>query len=102
MKAVADVQMQRKVCILDIDMQGVRSIKQTDLSPVYIFVKPPSIDVLVCHLSAVLYTVHNRIHVNGLLKCPCYFKSKQVIIDCANRSFNHFNFIPHYVFHRNI
>ena len=46
-KAVADVRAVGKVCILDIDMQGVRSIKKTDLNPVYVFMKPPSIDVLV-------------------------------------------------------
>ena len=73
MKAVADVQLQGKVCILDIDMQGVRSIKQTELSPVYIFIKPPSIDVLVCHLSAVLYTVYDRI--NALLNVDAVLKA---------------------------
>ena len=73
MKAVADVQLQGKVCILDIDMQGVRSIKQTELSSVYIFIKPPSIDVLVCHLSTVLYSVYDR--VNALLNVDAVLKA---------------------------
>jgi guanylate kinase len=35
-----------KICILDIDMQGVKSVKATDLDPRYIFIKPPSLEVL--------------------------------------------------------
>ena len=46
-KAVADVQKSGKVCVLDIDMQGVRSMKKTDLNPVFIFVKAPSMTELV-------------------------------------------------------
>jgi len=45
--AVADVRGSGRICILDIDMQGVKSIKQTDLQCRYIFVKPPSIKHLV-------------------------------------------------------
>ncbi|KAJ8019823.1 Guanylate kinase [Holothuria leucospilota] len=45
-KAVEDVVRQHKVCILDIDMQGVKSVRKTDLNPIYIFVKPPSMEVL--------------------------------------------------------
>ena len=32
--------------MLDIDVQGVVSIKKTDLNPNYLFVKPPSIEEL--------------------------------------------------------
>lgn len=35
-----------KVCMLDIDMQGVQSVKKTQLNPKYIFVQPPSLEVL--------------------------------------------------------
>lgn len=42
-KAIADIRTTGRICILDIDMQGVKSIKQTDLQCRYIFVKPPSI-----------------------------------------------------------
>eukprot|EP00731_Ephydatia_muelleri_P018814 Em0011g854a len=45
-KAVQDVLSKGQVCILDIDMQGVRNIKKTDLNPVYILVKPPSLEEL--------------------------------------------------------
>ena len=34
------------ICILDIDIQGVKSIKETDISCNYIFVQPPSMEVL--------------------------------------------------------
>ncbi|CAK6957613.1 guanylate kinase isoform X5 [Scomber scombrus] len=44
--AVQDVQAKNLICILDIDMQGVRNIKRTDLSPIYISIQPPSMAVL--------------------------------------------------------
>ncbi|KAI9489446.1 guanylate kinase [Zychaea mexicana] len=45
-KAVEDVVESGKVCMLDIDMQGVKLVKQTQLNPRYIFVRPPSLEVL--------------------------------------------------------
>jgi len=45
-KAIADVSSSGRICILDIDMQGVKSVKKTNLKPRYIFVKPPSIKTL--------------------------------------------------------
>ncbi|XP_023126165.2 guanylate kinase isoform X2 [Amphiprion ocellaris] len=44
--AVQDVQAKNLICILDIDMQGVRNIKRTDLNPIYISIQPPSLEVL--------------------------------------------------------
>mmetsp|Transcript_31274 Transcript_31274/g.93893 ORF Transcript_31274/g.93893 Transcript_31274/m.93893 type:complete len:573 (+) Transcript_31274:177-1895(+) len=46
--AVSRVQRQSKICILDIDVQGVRSVKAADLAPAprFIFVKPPSMEEL--------------------------------------------------------
>jgi len=36
-----------KICVLDIDSQGVRSLKKvTNLSPIFVFVKPPSLSAL--------------------------------------------------------
>lgn len=35
------------ICVLDIDMQGVRAVKTTDLNPIYIFIQPPSMSILV-------------------------------------------------------
>ena len=35
-----------KICVLDIDMQGVKSVKKTDLNPRYIFIQPPSLEAL--------------------------------------------------------
>ena len=34
------------ICILDIDIQGVKSIKETNISCNYIFVQPPSMEIL--------------------------------------------------------
>lgn len=31
-----------KICVLDIDVQGVRKVKESSLSPIYIFIAPPS------------------------------------------------------------
>ncbi|XP_074653864.1 guanylate kinase-like [Tubulanus polymorphus] len=45
-KAVEDVAATGQICILDIDMQGVKNIKKTDLNPLYVFVKPPSMEKL--------------------------------------------------------
>jgi len=45
-KAVEDVQSKGKMCILDIDVQGVKQIKLTDLSPRLIFIQPPTLDSL--------------------------------------------------------
>lgn len=35
-----------KVCVLDIDIQGAEQVKNTDMNPLMIFVKPPSLDEL--------------------------------------------------------
>jgi len=45
-KSVQDVQANGQMCILDIDVQGVKQIKGTDLNPRLIFVKPPSLEDL--------------------------------------------------------
>uniref|UniRef100_A0A3P9HHM0 Guanylate kinase n=1 Tax=Oryzias latipes TaxID=8090 RepID=A0A3P9HHM0_ORYLA len=44
--AVQAVQAKNLICILDIDMQGVKNIKKTDLNPLYISIQPPSLEVL--------------------------------------------------------
>ncbi|XP_051872103.1 guanylate kinase isoform X4 [Pristis pectinata] len=44
--AVQAVQAKNQICILDIDMQGVKNIKKTDLSPIYLSIQPPSFEIL--------------------------------------------------------
>ncbi|XP_063469473.1 guanylate kinase isoform X3 [Symphalangus syndactylus] len=44
--AVQAVQAMNRICMLDVDLQGVRNIKATDLRPIYISVQPPSLHVL--------------------------------------------------------
>lgn len=44
--AVDAVIRQGKICLLDVDVQGAKQIKHTDLNPFYVFVKPPSLEVL--------------------------------------------------------
>jgi guanylate kinase len=48
--AVQAVQSEGKVCVLDIDTQGVKKMKQLDMNPLYIFVMPPSVEELECRL----------------------------------------------------
>jgi len=44
--AVRTVVEEGKICILDIDTQGVIQIKKTDLNPLFVFIKPPSMEEL--------------------------------------------------------
>uniref|UniRef100_A0AAZ3PHD2 guanylate kinase n=1 Tax=Oncorhynchus tshawytscha TaxID=74940 RepID=A0AAZ3PHD2_ONCTS len=44
--SVQDVKDKNLICVLDIDMQGVRAVKTTDLNPIYIFIQPPSMSIL--------------------------------------------------------
>lgn len=44
--AVEKVKSQGKVCILDIDIQGVQSVKKSTLDAKYLFIFPPSSDAL--------------------------------------------------------
>ncbi|XP_020854799.1 guanylate kinase isoform X1 [Phascolarctos cinereus] len=44
--AVQAVQAMNQICVLDIDLQGVRSIKKTELQPIYISIQAPSLDIL--------------------------------------------------------
>ena len=45
-KAVETVLSSGRICALDIDIQGVRNLKKTDLNPIYCFIKPPSLEIL--------------------------------------------------------
>jgi guanylate kinase len=44
--AVESVQSQGRICILDIDVQGVQNVKKSSLNPLYIFIAPPSMEEL--------------------------------------------------------
>ena len=44
--AVDAVRLAGKICILDIDLQGVRSVKKSDLRPNYVLIEPPSLEKL--------------------------------------------------------
>lgn len=45
-KAVEDIIKNGKICLLDIDMQGVKSIKQSNLDAKYLFLSPPNVEEL--------------------------------------------------------
>lgn len=44
--AVEQVQAAGKVCVLDIEMEGVKQIKNSHLNGLYVFIEPPSIEEL--------------------------------------------------------
>ena len=44
--AVESVSSTGKICILDIDVQGVRNVKKSSLDAIYIFIAPPSMEEL--------------------------------------------------------
>lgn len=48
--AVQTVMSEGRVCVLDIDVQGVKRVKETDLNPYYVFIMPPSVEELECRL----------------------------------------------------
>lgn len=41
-QAVEEVRRIGKVCVLDIEIEGVKQVKNTDLDPLLVFIKPPS------------------------------------------------------------
>ncbi|SMR61038.1 unnamed protein product [Zymoseptoria tritici ST99CH_1E4] len=45
-QAVKDVAEKGRVCILDIEMEGVKQVKTTDLNARFIFLQPPSVEIL--------------------------------------------------------
>ncbi|EYC43194.1 hypothetical protein Y032_0500g2572 [Ancylostoma ceylanicum] len=45
-KAVDDVEKTGKICVLDVELQGVRNIKNTHLKARYVLIRPPTLEVL--------------------------------------------------------
>ncbi|KIY45998.1 guanylate kinase [Fistulina hepatica ATCC 64428] len=45
-QTVHDIQEQGKRCLLDIESEGIRQIKKTNLNPIYLFISPPSMKAL--------------------------------------------------------
>lgn len=45
-KAVEAVQMQGKVCVLDIEIEGVKQVRNSHLNPILVFIEPPSLQEL--------------------------------------------------------
>ena len=51
-KAVEDVSHTGRICVLDVDKEGVKNIRKTDLHPVFIYISPPSYEILEKRLRA--------------------------------------------------
>lgn len=66
--AIEDVRAKNLICILDVDIQGVKRIKETDLDPIYISIQPPSMEVLVIKASLMAFlscTVNESLHLHN-------------------------------------
>lgn len=44
--SVETVRSNGKVCVLDIEIEGVKQIKKSHLNPIYVFIEPPSVEEL--------------------------------------------------------
>ncbi len=51
-RAVEIVLNSGRICTLDVDIQGVKNLKNTNLNPIYCFIKPPSLEELEKRLRA--------------------------------------------------
>lgn len=45
-QAVKDVAAQGRICVLDIEMEGVKQVKRSDLNARFLFLSPPSLEIL--------------------------------------------------------
>lgn len=45
-KAIENVQKHGKVCVLDIEIEGVKQVRDSHLNPILVFIEPPSIQEL--------------------------------------------------------
>lgn len=61
------MQSQNLICILDVDIQGVRRIKETDLNPIYISIQPPSMETLVKVSSNKFFSIFQQL--SSLISC---------------------------------
>lgn len=51
-KAIEKVQQDGKVCVLDIEIEGVKQVKNSHLNAIFVFIQPPSIEELERRLRA--------------------------------------------------
>lgn len=45
-RSIQNVQSQGKVCVLDIEIEGVKQVRNSDLNPILVFINPPSLEEL--------------------------------------------------------
>lgn len=62
-KAVSSVRSTGKICILDIDIQGVKNVKKSDLDCRFLFIAPPSFEVLESRLRGRATEAEDKIKV---------------------------------------
>lgn len=80
----------RQVCLLDIDIQGVKAVKASSLTPKYVFIAPPSMEVRAYHrrLSTFrFYDVHDLVDTVVSPHVHFYFETCRSRTSCACRAF---------------
>lgn len=86
--AVELIQNSGRLCVLDVEINGVKNIKQTDLNAKYVFVKPPSLEDLVSCFNSLdfFFAVKGKqswficslsIHINFVLFWPKVSNGRQ-------------------------
>ncbi|XP_041374210.1 guanylate kinase-like [Gigantopelta aegis] len=81
-KSVENIAQSGKICILDVEINGVKSIKQAGLKARYIFVKPPSLELLPTVTEALATSLpgsYDHVIVNNELEIA-YSKLKGILI----------------------
>jgi len=75
-RSVLDVQRNGKICVLDVEIEGVRNLKRTHLNARYVFIKPPTVEILVSAKCLPLVNCCNLITVI-LIMVLCQLQKKQ-------------------------
>jgi len=48
-KAVNEITASGKICVLDVEMQGVQNVKKANMNALYVFIQPPDMHILVSY-----------------------------------------------------
>ena len=70
--AILKIREQNKICILDIDMQGVQSVKKSKIDSKYVFIAPPSMEALEARLRGRGTETEDKIEIrlqNAIAEC---------------------------------
>lgn len=84
--AVELIQKSGRLCVLDVEINGVKNIKQTDLNAKYVFVKPPSLEDLVSYIAWTFFLQLGKAKL--ILPIPYLFRYIYIIVLLWPKVFN--------------